>query len=554
MAQAPEDPGETDLEQRILRVLRDAGSPVKSVQLAKECQVPKKKLNQLLYRMEKESKVSLAGLAMWRLGEGGTGEVVPTEPAQLSQAARPQQDAAAVPEEPDPQLSKQQKAIYRFLEGAGPCKALIIARTLGMKTTKEVNPDLYDMRNRHLLSLDEKSSLWSIYRPDCGGRSESPAIIYQQNPINMICQNGPNNYISIENSEDIQIGHGNVIVKPTASGENGSVAPLHLPPMAPADLPTQSSPAAAWAPQDIRLEKSVLRRVLLGHGNKMSLTSAPAEGPAACSPSGIPPVSATTVGSGASFKIPGSKPGPDCKADGTQRVHISSCFLEDTAIGNGNRMTVISGTAGPGGGAEPEDSRRGPEELDKDAGEPGTRWALCSLSLSFSHPSIHPPTYPSIHPPILLPISPSPHPLTHPFTHPSIHPPTHPRTHPSSTRLSIPPSTHPSIYPSIHASIHPPICPSIHPSSTHPPIHPSIHPSSIHPSIHPPTHPPTHPSTHLSIHPSSIHPSIHHPSIHPSIHSSVHPSIHHLPIHPSIHPPIHPSIHPPTYPSIHPSI
>ncbi|XP_078300045.1 Z-DNA-binding protein 1 isoform X3 [Panthera onca] len=357
-----------DLEQRILRVLRDAGSPVKSVQLAKECQVPKKKLNQLLYRMEKESKVSLAGLAMWRLGEGGTGEVVPTEPAQLSQAARPQQDAAAVPEEPDPQLSKQQKAIYRFLEGAGPCKALIIARTLGMKTTKEVNPDLYDMRNRHLLSLDEKSSLWSIYRPDCGGRSESPAIIYQQNPINMICQNGPNNYISIENSEDIQIGHGNVIVKPTASGENGSVAPLHLPPMAPADLPTQSSPAAAWAPQDIRLEKSVLRRVLLGHGNKMSLTSAPAEGPAACSPSGIPPVSATTVGSGASFKIPGSKPGPDCKADGTQRVHISSCFLEDTAIGNGNRMTVISGTAGPGGGAEPEDSRRGPEELDKDAG------------------------------------------------------------------------------------------------------------------------------------------------------------------------------------------
>ncbi|XP_046923897.1 Z-DNA-binding protein 1 isoform X2 [Lynx rufus] len=349
-----------DLEQRILRVLRDAGSPVKSVQLAKECQVPKKKLNQVLYRMEKESKVSLAGLAMWRLGEGGTGEVVPTEPAQLSQAARPQRDAAAVPEEPDPQLSEQQKAIYRFLEGAGPCKALIIARALGMKTAKEVNPHLYDMRKRHLLSLDEKSSLWSIYRPDCGRRSESPAIIYQQNPINMICQNGPNNYISIENSEDIQIGHGNVIVKPTASGENGSVAPLHLPPMAPADPPTQSSPAAAWAPQDIRLEKSVLRRVLLGHGNEMSLTSAPAEGPAACGPSGSPPVSAATVGSGASFKIPGSKPG--------QRVHISSCFLEDTAIGNGNRMTVVSGTAGPGGVAEPEDSRRGPEELDKGAG------------------------------------------------------------------------------------------------------------------------------------------------------------------------------------------
>lgn len=93
---APLDAGETpfslrplsllpDLEQRILRALRAAGSPVKSVQLAKECQVPKKKLNQVLYRMQKESKVSLAGLALWRLGEGGTGEVVPAEPAQLSQ-------------------------------------------------------------------------------------------------------------------------------------------------------------------------------------------------------------------------------------------------------------------------------------------------------------------------------------------------------------------------------------------------------------------------------------------------------------------------------------
>lgn len=66
------------------------------------------------------------------------------------------------------------------------------------------------------------------YFADCGGRSESPAIIYQQNPINMICQNGPNNYISIENSEDIQIGHGNVIVKPTASGENGESSQRHL--------------------------------------------------------------------------------------------------------------------------------------------------------------------------------------------------------------------------------------------------------------------------------------------------------------------------------------
>lgn len=69
----------------------------------------------------------------------------------------------------------------------------------------------------------------------------------------------------------------------------GSMAPLHLPPVAPADPSSQTSPAAAWGPQDICLEKSVLRRVQMGHGNKMNLNSAPAKDPTACSPSISPP-------------------------------------------------------------------------------------------------------------------------------------------------------------------------------------------------------------------------------------------------------------------------
>lgn len=68
-----------DLEQKILQVLRDAGSPVKTVQLVKECQVPKKDLNRTLYRLKKESQVALAGTATWRLGGPGTGEPVSTE-------------------------------------------------------------------------------------------------------------------------------------------------------------------------------------------------------------------------------------------------------------------------------------------------------------------------------------------------------------------------------------------------------------------------------------------------------------------------------------------
>ncbi|EGW11008.1 Z-DNA-binding protein 1 [Cricetulus griseus] len=51
--------------------------------------------------------------------------------------------------------------IIRFLETSGPHRALHIAKALGMKTAKEVNPHLYAMRNRHLLSYD--GNTWMIY-------------------------------------------------------------------------------------------------------------------------------------------------------------------------------------------------------------------------------------------------------------------------------------------------------------------------------------------------------------------------------------------------------
>ena len=63
-------------------MLRDAGSPVKTAQLLKKCQVPKKKLNQVLHKMKEQSKgVMLAGPATWCLGDK---EVVPAEQGNLS--------------------------------------------------------------------------------------------------------------------------------------------------------------------------------------------------------------------------------------------------------------------------------------------------------------------------------------------------------------------------------------------------------------------------------------------------------------------------------------
>ncbi|XP_028339958.1 Z-DNA-binding protein 1, partial [Physeter macrocephalus] len=344
MADAPANPGDADLEQRILEVLRDSGSPVKTAQLVQKCQVPKKKLNQVLHKMKKESKgVLLVGPATWCLADGGTKEVVPAE------LERPQKDAVATPRKPGPELSQRQEEIFRFLEAHGPHRALIIAQALGMKTAKEVNPDLYAMRNKHLLDLDEKSNSWAVYRPE-GSRNPSTPVIYQQNPINMISQNGPNSHISIENSKGIQIGHRNVMVRQMASGENGSMAPLYLPPVAPTDPSTRGPLAGSWGPQDIRMEKSVLRHVQMGQGNEMSLHGNTAKGPAH-SARGSPP------GPEASIEIQIPEPGPHSEGRMAQRVHIRSCFLEDTTAGNNNKMTVQPGAADPRGVAR--------------AGEPG---------------------------------------------------------------------------------------------------------------------------------------------------------------------------------------
>lgn len=53
----------------------------------------------------------------------------------------------------------------------------MIAKALGMKTAKEVNPDLYAMRDKHLLDFDQKSNSWTIYQsgrplPWTGQRAE----------------------------------------------------------------------------------------------------------------------------------------------------------------------------------------------------------------------------------------------------------------------------------------------------------------------------------------------------------------------------------------------
>uniref|UniRef100_A0A8C5XSM1 Z-DNA-binding protein 1 n=1 Tax=Microcebus murinus TaxID=30608 RepID=A0A8C5XSM1_MICMU len=366
MARAPAAPGEGGhLEQKILQVLREAGSPVKAAQLVKKCQVSKKELNQVLYRMKSESKVSLAGPATWRLEEAGAADTA------LALLAPPSQGAAGVPKKPGPQLSDQQEEIYRFLEDEGPHNALGIAQALGLRTAKDVNPDLYKMKSKHLLDFNEKLKLWAIYRPDSGGRNQSTAIMKQQSPVIMIHQHGMNSHISIANSHNTQIGYGNVITGGVAPGESGKSSetlrtgdPHRTLPAERDGAPGRSTPgkgvAAGWPGQGCQLS----RRALGGRcGDQSAMGDLSQVGFRAQGhrPTATPVFSATTEGLGASFEAQMPSPGPHApEGEAAQRVHIRSCFLEAAAIGNSNRMTV-SLVAGARDG-EPEEDAGEPEE------------------------------------------------------------------------------------------------------------------------------------------------------------------------------------------------
>lgn len=58
-----------------------------------------------------------------------------------------------------------QEQIYKLLATSGPLRVVSIAQSLGMKTSKDVNPYLYAMQKKHFLDLDKNSNRWEIYQP-----------------------------------------------------------------------------------------------------------------------------------------------------------------------------------------------------------------------------------------------------------------------------------------------------------------------------------------------------------------------------------------------------
>ncbi|XP_045152840.1 Z-DNA-binding protein 1 [Echinops telfairi] len=336
MAEAPIDPDtKGELQQSVLQVLREAGCPLKTSQLVKKCQVPKKELNQVLYRMKAQSQVTLVEPVTWRLGgPEPSGSQGPAEPGPRP-SSRPTEeaaqrclpDAANIPQSPAPSLTEQQEKIYRLLEANGPRSALSIAQALGKKTSKEVNPDLYTLRKWHLLSLEQTSMLWDVHHPEeSGKKTQSTENTSQSRSINLIV---PHGYVSITHSKEIQIGNNNIMQKYTLGG---STTPCHPPSTVMADDPSPAPAARAGACEPQGLQ---------GRGRQVQLLWQPME-ILDESPGHVPPGSTTT---GPAALPAAQMPKPGLPPNGDQKAHAKYC-LEGRAISN-SKMTVSP--AGPDG-------------------------------------------------------------------------------------------------------------------------------------------------------------------------------------------------------------
>ncbi|XP_055963438.1 Z-DNA-binding protein 1 [Sorex fumeus] len=284
MAQAPTAPeSNTALQGKILQALREAGTPLKTLQLCRLCQEPKKTLNQTLYRMKAASLVMLVGPATWSLAEGGSGPGGPTGQAASDQGqeARPQRpsdpqpggrlalpppeatsppgNALALPPGPGPLLSASpqlteglsdvEERILRLLDQR-PLRALLIAQGLGYARTKDVNPVLHGLQARRLLRRDPDSGVWALdWSGDAGGRSQPHVVVIQKQTFNTINHWGPNNHIVVQNPRNIQIGDGTVMANDSATLQFVSSDPSD--PSGPRDPSDPRDPRDPRAPCDV---------------------------------------------------------------------------------------------------------------------------------------------------------------------------------------------------------------------------------------------------------------------------------------------------------------
>ncbi|XP_074868191.1 Z-DNA-binding protein 1 [Carettochelys insculpta] len=348
----------SNVEQCVWDHLQTTATPEKAREIARACSITKQEANKALYNLLKEGKVELQNDShKWVVCTDKTdveshqkSNKLKIDDAMLVPLHQPM--TTVTPAKDDSKLTENQDKIYKFLSANGPQNALAIAKHMGKTTQKDVKADLYALQEKHLLSLEKTTKLWSVYRQGTDYKATSTVsnedlkpIIFQNNPINFIYQEGAQNTVSIADSRATQIGNYNslnladiktdyTLTAPSLSTESENANMLHG---------KAEAQAADQSAQEIDIIESTFKNTVIGNDNQMKIIMKdfPGRPEEHLDHGGIPEKNLVgdilSVSSVPSLKInthprEGSVP--------LQRVCIDKSTMENVMIGNNNQMSV----------------------------------------------------------------------------------------------------------------------------------------------------------------------------------------------------------------------
>nr|XP_033770229.1 Z-DNA-binding protein 1 isoform X3 [Geotrypetes seraphini] len=270
------DQDQTTIRQEICSLL--SKGPQKARDIARHVGMTTKEVNHHLYDMKITSGLSMNNeTKLWSLNRP---EMTAHTAETLVPVNRINENRSLVKLDQD-QTAELKQHILTLLAN-GPQRALIIARHIGKKTRKDVNPLLYALKNAGDLCYDDKTKLWSLQSPetkDNAGCTINNINVYQQHSTNIYMQ-GQTSSISISDSQNIQIGSHNSINTLSKSDATDNPVPeesgkreasLCFPATTMSDRTISGDAAPETPPQTISIKDSFLQNTIIGNNNEMNV-------------------------------------------------------------------------------------------------------------------------------------------------------------------------------------------------------------------------------------------------------------------------------------------
>ncbi|XP_069507191.1 Z-DNA-binding protein 1 isoform X3 [Ambystoma mexicanum] len=277
-----------EIDTSILAFLKNEPSPKKVNEVATHLSIAKKEANKRLYELEKRNKVTRDNSARWAVvyGDANVKDDQGTSASENADTALVPVNCTALCERrlstvsvvATNQMTEIEQQILKVLkEHKGQISTLEIAKSVGKKTAKDVNCSLYSLKSKGLLFHHAQNKQWSMKGTEGISYSAGPVInnfFFQNNPTNIINQQGESNAVNISDSQNTQIGNYNTISSnensgylPSPKGSTLGKAPAYPAPDVGSPLPEAMN--SHMPKQEVNILKSSLHNSMIGNNNIM---------------------------------------------------------------------------------------------------------------------------------------------------------------------------------------------------------------------------------------------------------------------------------------------